>query len=147
MPRARSQRASQKPSRPASNATTTRLISRPALTACCCHRCNSASNPFSSAPNFFNGWRSIPGTIPATSQELRLNSTTASKVLAWSNAVEDFLLWSFLYDMAGQLPRASAAEGCHAFTACPITSQNLVRDSRLIEGPRGRVGALRIIGF
>src|SRR5215510_15114548 len=40
---------------------------------------------------------------------------TATKVLAWSNAVEDFLLWSFLYDMGGQLPRVSAAEGCHAF--------------------------------
>jgi 5-methylcytosine-specific restriction enzyme B len=28
-----------------------------------------------------------------------------------------------------------------------VLPQNLVRDSRLIEGPRGRVGALRIIGF
>jgi hypothetical protein len=61
----------------------------------------------------------VPGTTPATSQELRLNSTTATKVLAWSNAVEDFLLWSFLYDMGGQLPRVSAAEGCHAFPLAP----------------------------
>jgi hypothetical protein len=29
------------------------------------------------------------------------------------------LLWSFLYDMGGQLPRVSAAEGCHAFTRLP----------------------------
>jgi hypothetical protein len=57
--------------------------------------------------------------------------TTATNVLAWSNAVEDFLLWSFLYDMGGQLPRVSAAEGCHAFTACPIASQNLVRPRTL----------------
>jgi len=28
-----------------------------------------------------------------------------------------------------------------------VFPQNPVRDSRLIEGPRGRVGALRIIGF
>src|SRR5215472_2700943 len=104
---------------------TTCLISRPVLTASCFHRRNSDSNSFSSAANFFNGWRSIPGTTPATSQESRLNSTTATKVLAWSNAVEDFLLWSFLYNMGGQLPGVSAAEGCHAFTRLPHSISKL----------------------
>jgi hypothetical protein len=48
-----------------------------------------------------------------------VSSTTATKVLAWSNAVEDFLLWSFLYDMGGQLPRVSAVEGWHTFCRLP----------------------------
>jgi hypothetical protein len=48
-----------------------------------------------------------------------VSSTTATKVLAWSNAVEDFLLWSFLTTWLGQLPGVSAAEGCHAFTRLP----------------------------
>jgi hypothetical protein len=45
------------------------------------------------------------------------------------------------------------AELCHRFAHRAIDCwptvlpRNLVRDSRLIEGPRGRVGALRIIGF
>jgi hypothetical protein len=38
------------------------LISRPALTARCCHRRSNVSNLFSSAANFFDGWRSIPLT-------------------------------------------------------------------------------------
>jgi len=50
---------------------------------------------------------------------------TATKVLAWSNAVEDFLLWSFLNDMRGQVPRVSAAEGCHAFTRLPHSISKL----------------------
>ena len=68
MPRALSQRASQKPSRPASKATAVRSILRPAFSASSRHRCSSFSNAISSAASFFNGWRSTPGTIPATSQ-------------------------------------------------------------------------------
>ena len=54
----RSQRASQKPSRPASKATQMRLILCPAFSASSRHRCGSFSNVPSSTLSFFNGWRS-----------------------------------------------------------------------------------------
>ena len=41
-----SQRASQKPSRPASKATAIRVIVRPALTASSCQRCSQTKQPF-----------------------------------------------------------------------------------------------------
>src|ERR1700688_2241539 len=65
MSRALSQRASQKPSRPASKATAIRLIMYPAFSASSLHRCNSFNNTLSSTASFFNGWRSTPGTMPA----------------------------------------------------------------------------------
>src|SRR5258706_1584323 len=77
MPRALSQRANQKPSRPASKATAMRSILRPAFSASSRHRCSRFSNALSSTASFFNGWRSMPGTIPATSQLDRLISMTA----------------------------------------------------------------------
>jgi hypothetical protein len=69
MPRTRSQRASQNPSRPASKVTTIRLTWRSASIASCFQRSISANNLFSSASNFFRGCRSTPGTPPATSQD------------------------------------------------------------------------------
>src|SRR5258708_17190263 len=45
-----------------------RSILRPAFSASSRHRCSSFSNALSSTASFFNGWRSMPGTIPATSQ-------------------------------------------------------------------------------
>ena len=51
MPRARSQRASQKPSRPASKATAMRLIRYPAFVATSRHRCSNFSNSLSSTAN------------------------------------------------------------------------------------------------
>jgi hypothetical protein len=66
--RALSQRASQKPSRPVSKATAMRVILRPAFSASARHRWSSFKSSFSSAGSFFNGWRSTPGMIPATSQ-------------------------------------------------------------------------------
>jgi hypothetical protein len=41
----------------------------------------------------------LPGTIPATSQDLLLSSTTAINVVAWSKAETDFLLWLICFDM------------------------------------------------
>ncbi len=54
-PRARSQRASQKPSRPASKATAMRVIACPKFAASSRQRCSNRSSASSSAPSFFNG--------------------------------------------------------------------------------------------
>src|SRR5450759_2541189 len=91
MPHALSQRASQKPSRPASKATAIRSILRPAFSASSRHRYSSFSNVLSSTASFFNGWRSAPGTMPATSQLDRLISMTAISVPSGSRAVRDRL--------------------------------------------------------
>ena len=48
------------------------------------HRCSSFSNALSSTASFFNGWRSTPGTIPATSQLDWLISMTAISVTSSS---------------------------------------------------------------
>ena len=88
---ARSQRASQKPSRPASNATAIRLILRPAFFASPRQRCSSWSSPASSGFSFFAGCRSTPGTMPATSQLDWLISITAISVLFSSRAASDLL--------------------------------------------------------
>jgi hypothetical protein len=80
---ARSQPAGhQKPSRPASKATAMRVIVRPAFVASSRQRCSSRSSADSSASSFFAGWRSIPGTTPATSQLDWLISMTAISVLS-----------------------------------------------------------------
>jgi hypothetical protein len=82
MPRALSQRASQKPSRPASKATAMRSILRPAFSASSRQRLSSFSNALSSTASFFNGWRSTPGTMPATSQLDKPISITAISALS-----------------------------------------------------------------
>jgi hypothetical protein len=56
------------------------LILYPAFSASIRHRSSSFSNAFSSVSSFFNGWRSTPGTIPATSQLFWPISITAIKV-------------------------------------------------------------------
>src|SRR6516225_4815884 len=91
MLRALSQRASQKPSRPASKATAMRSILRPAFSASSRHRCSSFSNALSSTASFFNGWRSTPGKMPATSQLDTLISITAISVPFGSRAMRDRL--------------------------------------------------------
>jgi hypothetical protein len=45
-----------------------RVTVRPAVIASFRHRCSSRSSAALSGSSFFNGCRSIPGTIPATSQ-------------------------------------------------------------------------------
>src|SRR5215472_9485002 len=91
MPCARSQRASQKPSRPASYATAIRVRLRPAFAASPRHRCSNRNSPPSSALSFFAGCRSIPGIMPATSQLDWLISITAINVLFSSRAASDLL--------------------------------------------------------
>src|SRR5271166_6057925 len=91
MPRARSQRANQKPSRPASKATAMRVIVQPALQASSRQRCSSRSNACSSAGIFFSGRRLIPGTIPPTSQVFWLSSTTPQTVALHSKGTRDRL--------------------------------------------------------
>jgi hypothetical protein len=80
MHRDRSHLASQKPSRPASNATTMRSTFSPCPSASFLQRCRSRSSAFSSASTFFKGCRSIPGTMPDTSQLDWLISITATSV-------------------------------------------------------------------
>src|SRR5215467_12739010 len=91
MPRALSQRASQKPSRPASKATAMREILCSDLTASSRQRLSNVRRALSSVFNFLSGWRSTPGTIPATNQLDRLNSTTAINVVSMSRAIRDRL--------------------------------------------------------
>src|ERR1700719_1822691 len=91
MPRALSQRASQKPSRPASKATAMRLILCPACSASSRHRCSNFSNALSSTASFFNGERSTPGTIPAISQLDWPISITAISVASCSRIARDLL--------------------------------------------------------
>ena len=86
---ARSHHASQKPSRPASKATAMRVIFCPAFSASSRHRWGRFSNPSSPGASFFNGWRSTPGMIPATSQVFWLSSTTAIKVRLRSSGVSE----------------------------------------------------------
>src|SRR4051794_35832213 len=85
------QRPSQNPSRPASNATTMRVIVRPFWVASARQRINNRSKSTSLGSSFFSGWRSIPGTMPATSQLAWLISITAMIVLSCSRGVRDRL--------------------------------------------------------
>src|SRR3954467_6592340 len=89
--RALSQRASQNPSRPASNATTMRVIVRPFWVASARQRINNRSKSPSLGSSFFSGWRSIPGTMPATSPLAWLISMTAMIVLSCFRGVRDRL--------------------------------------------------------
>ena len=106
----RCQRASQKPSRPASYATTMRLIWRPAWPASFRQRCNSFNSAASSAASLLRGWRSTPGTTPATSHFARLISITAMIVLSCSRAVRD-LLASKACDMGRSIGLLQSAKG------------------------------------
>src|SRR6187397_1117306 len=63
-------------------------------------RASSFNNALSSTASFFNGWRSTPGTIPATSQLDRLISMTAISVPSGSRVVRDRLR-SFNFCMGG----------------------------------------------
>ena len=91
IPRARSQRANQKPSRPVSKATASRAILWPAFSASARHRPSSFKSSFSSVASFFSCWRSTPGMIPATSQLSLLISITAINVWLGENGVSERL--------------------------------------------------------
>src|SRR3954469_16927866 len=87
-----------------------RLISRPACAASLRQRCTSFSSSSSSGESFFSGWRSMPGTSPATSQLDWLISMTAISVLSWSKAVRDRLR-SFGCGMGHSIGLLDSAEG------------------------------------
>src|SRR3954466_4274684 len=113
-----------------------RLISRPACAASLRQRCTSFSNSSSSAESFFNGWRSMPGTSPATSQFDWLISITAISVLSWSKAVRDRLR-SFDCGMGHSIGLLDSAEGG---MPSPLAPYHLPRsDPRPAHGGRDAV--------
>src|SRR5262249_23973526 len=63
----------------------------PAFSASVRHRSSSLKSSFSSGSSFFNGWRSTPGMIPATSQLSLLSSITQINVWLGSNGVSERL--------------------------------------------------------
>src|SRR3954462_15722641 len=87
-----------------------RLISRPACAASLRQRCTSFSSSSSSGDSFLSGWRSMPGTNPATSQFDWLVSMTAISVLSWSKAARDRLR-SFDCGMGHSIGLLDSAEG------------------------------------
>src|SRR4051812_16968203 len=89
---------------------TMRLTPRPACAASLRQRCTSFSSSSSSGESFFSGWRSMPGTSPATSQLDWLISLTAISVLSWSKAVRDRLR-SFDCGMGDSIGLLDSAEG------------------------------------
>src|SRR5882757_4333576 len=54
-------------------------------------RCSKPSSLSALGSSFLRGWRSMPGSIPATSQLDWRVSTTAMIVLSWSRATRDLL--------------------------------------------------------
>src|SRR4051812_3115912 len=68
-----------------------RVIVRPFWVAWARQRINNRSKPPSFGSSFFSGWRSIPETMPATSQLAWLISITAMIVLSCSRGVRDRL--------------------------------------------------------
>ena len=153
-PCARSQRANQKPSRPASKASAIRVIWRPALTASSRQRCSRPSSLSALGSSFLRGWRSMPGSIPATSQLDWLISTTAMIVLSWSRATRD-LLKSFGWGI-GALHRLATATMVpsprrlpHSISRSPVsgdTPQRPLIASPGIISAKSRL-ALRTKGF
>src|SRR6266516_4154300 len=121
MPRARSQRASQNPSRPASKATAMRMIAWPVLLASARQRYSTCNSVFSFGSSFFNGWRSTPGMIPATSQLDWLISMIAMSVLSWSKATRD-LLKSFGCGMGCSIGWIARRRLLQHLRRCPIAS-------------------------
>src|SRR3982750_2507628 len=87
-----------------------RLISRPACAASLRQRCTSFSSSSSSGDSVLSGWRSMPGTNPATSQFDWLVSMTAINVLSWSKAARDRLR-SFDCGMGHSIGLLDSAEG------------------------------------
>ena len=71
------------------------------------NRCSNFSKALSSTASFFNGWRSTPGTMLATSQLDRLSSITAISVPSGSRGFGDRLRsFNFLH---GALHRFTSA--------------------------------------
>src|SRR6202023_3501433 len=110
-----------------------RLIGRPARTASFRHRSINRNSAVASGSNFFNGWRSTPGTTPLTSQLALLISTTTPNVEIGSNAVRlrlRSLTWA-----TGQPPSVRMDdEGATTSAARPIASPTLGVDGEALIG-------------
>src|SRR4051794_31469617 len=109
---------------------TMRLISRPACAASLRQRCTSFSSSSSSGESFLSGWRSMPGTSPATSQFDWLISMTAISVLSWSKAVRDRLR-SFDCGMGHSIGLLDSAEGD---MPSPLAPYHLQDGNRIVLG-------------
>src|SRR3954465_8046557 len=110
-----------------------RLISRPACAASLRQRCTSFSSSSSSGESFFSGWRSMPGTSPATSQFDWLTSMTAISVLSWSKAVRDRLR-SFDCGMGHSIGLLDSAEGDMPSPLAPYHLPEAVRGRPMADG-------------
>src|SRR5215471_2607460 len=85
------------------------------------HRSINRNSAVASGSSFFNGWRSTPGTVPATSQLALLISTTTTKVEIGSNAAR--LRLRSLTCTTGQPPSVRMDdEGATTSAARPIAS-------------------------
>src|SRR5260370_31093393 len=85
-------------------------------------RMSSLSKVLSSTSSFFNGWRSMPGTIPATSQLEKLISITAISVPSGLRGVRDRLR-SFNFWMGCAPSVHINVDGCNILAdARPIAS-------------------------
>ena len=89
-----------------------------------------AKQPFCTRLQLLGGWRSMPGSIPATSQLDWLISTTAMIVLSWSRATRD-LLKSFGWGI-GALHRLATATMVpsprrlpHSISRSPVSGDTL----------------------
>src|SRR5205085_11132572 len=133
-PRALSQRANQKPSRPASKASAIRVIFLPALTASSRQRCKRPRSLSALGSSFLRGWRSMPGSTPPTSQLDWLISTTAMIVLSWSKATRD-LLKSFSWGIGALRQLFASDDGA---ISSPPAPYHLTAGGRRIRtlGPR-----------
>ena len=89
----------------------------PAFAASSRHQCSNFSNALSSTTSFFNGWRSTPGTMPATSQLYRLSSITAISMPSGSRGLGDRLR-SFNFCMGCSSVHISN-DGCNIPAAAP----------------------------
>src|SRR4029453_16801253 len=85
-----------------------RVIVRPFWVASARQRINKRSSSTSLGSSFFSGWRSIPGTMPATSQLAWLISMTEMIVLSCSRGVRDLLKSSSCCAMGRSIALLSA---------------------------------------
>src|SRR5215471_18083307 len=86
-----------------------------------------------SGSSFFNGWRSTPGTVPATSQLLAPISTTATKVVDCSKEITERLK-SFTRTKDTSI-RSPERRWCHNHRRRPIASPTLGGDGKANAWP------------
>jgi hypothetical protein len=85
--------------------------------------------------SFFNGWRSTPGTIPATSQHDWLISMTAMRVPSGSKAMRHRLR-SFNFCMGDLQSVHISVNGCNILAAVPIASSSGISLGDVLRLPK-----------